>query len=76
MADQYEKEIKILNSLYSEIAEAITNKPSTQDYENSRIYFENVAARMNGWAAQVKDIKNSLENREPIKDLTTDNRPA
>jgi hypothetical protein len=76
MADHFEKEIKMLNSLYSEIAEAITNKPSTQDYENSRIYFENVAARMNGWAAQVKDVKNSLENREPVKDLTADNRPA
>ena len=76
MRDQFEKEIRLLNSLYSEIVEAISNKPSSHDYEKSRIYFENVAARMNRWAIAVKDIKNGFETVEPVRDLTSDNRPA
>jgi len=69
-------EVEKLDDVYNEIVEAILNKPETQDYENSRIYFENVATRMNQWAIEIKDVKKKLEEKEPIADLTADNRPA
>lgn len=76
MESNYSNEIKALETVYSEIIEAIVNKPESADYEVSRIYFENVAARMNKWAAIVNSVKGNLENRAPIGDLTADNRPA
>ena len=76
MQENYREEIKMLETVYSELIEAILNKPDTADYEISRIYFENVAARMNHWALLVNKIKAALENRMPVKDLTADNRPA
>ncbi len=76
MSDKFDNEIDMLDDLYSEIVEAITHKPDTQDYETSRIYFENLAARLNAWALTVKDLKKKLQDREPVKDITADNRPA
>lgn len=76
MADTFKVEIEKIDDVYNEIVEAVLNKPETQDYEKARIYYENVAARMNQWALDLKDVKKSLEAKEPIKDITADNRPA
>jgi len=76
MSKKYQKETKILDEVYSEIVEAILNKPELEDYELSRIYFENVAARMNKWAELVNKAKKSLESKEEVNDITADNRPA
>lgn len=76
MSANFSEEIKLLDKVYSEIIEAIVNKPDLQNYELSRLYFENVAAHMNSWAALVNKAKVSLENRIPPKDITADNRPA
>ncbi len=76
MECKFEQEKKMLEEVYSEIIEAILNKPETEDYELSRIYFENVAARMNKWADYVNKVKSKLEEKEPVKDITADNRPA
>jgi len=76
MECKFEQEKKMLEEVYSEIVEAILNKPETEDYELSRIYFENVAARMNKWADYVNKVKGKLEEKEPVKDITADNRPA
>jgi hypothetical protein len=75
MPKEFENEIKLLDEVYSEMVEAIMNKPELQDYEVSRIYYENVAARLNKWVNHVKDVKNKLEEGEKL-DLTADNRPA
>ena len=37
----FETEIKMLEEVYSEMVDAIINKPDSQDYEVARIYFEN-----------------------------------
>ncbi|PKL90105.1 MAG: hypothetical protein CVV23_01815 [Ignavibacteriae bacterium HGW-Ignavibacteriae-2] len=76
MPKEFEKEIEKLDEVYSEMVEAIMNKPESQDYEISRIYFENVAARLNNWVAVVKEVKYELEKRQPLGDLSADNRPA
>lgn len=76
MKEDYNDEIKILGSVYSEIVEALINKPESGDYEIARIYYDNVVARMNNWAAMVNKVKLGLEKRLPVPDLTADNRPA
>lgn len=76
MKEDYNEEIKILGSVYSDIVEALINKPESQDYEVSRIYFDNVVARMNNWAAMVNKVKIGLEKRLPPPNLKADNRPA
>ena len=76
MQENYREEIKMLETVYSELIEAILNKPDTADYEKSRIYFENAVARMNHWALLVNKTKAALEGRLPVRDLTADNRPA
>lgn len=76
MDNEFNKEIKLLEEIYSELVEAIMNKPESQDYEKSKIYFENAAARMNKWANVVKDVKKLLESRTSAKDLSAENRPA
>ena len=76
MSRDFKKEIDLLDETYTDIIEAIMNKPEVEDYERSRIYFENVVAHMNNWIENIKEVKNSLEKREPVKDLTADNRPA
>lgn len=74
MSGKFQNEVEALNDVYSEIIDAIENKPDTSDYEKSRIYFENVLSYMNKWAMEINKVKNNLE--EPVKDLTADNRPA
>lgn len=76
MAGKFNSEINKLDNVYNEIVDAILNKPESQDYENSRIYFENVATRMNQWALELKEVRKNLESKEPLEDLTADNRPA
>ena len=73
---KFEDEIKLIDEVYSEMIDALMNKPSTENYEEARIYFENVAARMNKWATQLKDVKSKLDNRSGKEDLSADNRPA
>jgi hypothetical protein len=76
MDEDFNKEIKLLEEIYSELVEAIMNKPESQDYEKSKIYFENAAARMNKWANVVNDVKKLLESRTSPRDLSAENRPA
>jgi hypothetical protein len=76
MEKDFSKEIKMLEEIYSELVEAIMNKPESSDYESSKIYFENASARMNKWANVVNDVKNLLEERKTLDDLTAENRPA
>lgn len=73
---EFEQELRILDEIYSELIDGIMNKPKLEDYEVSRVYYENVAARMSKWAQQVNDLKKRLEDREPKRDLKADNRPA
>jgi len=47
MKTKFEKEIKMLNQVHEEMLEALINKPDTQNFEATCIYFENVVERMN-----------------------------
>ncbi|MGD8781886.1 MAG: hypothetical protein PVH88_23350 [Ignavibacteria bacterium] len=72
----FANEKKIINETYSEMIEIILNKPKNEDYEKMKIYFENVTARMNDWTKNLNKVKEMLEDKEPVKDITADNRPA
>jgi len=72
----YQQEILILETIFSEIVETLNNKPKASDYEASRIYFENTGAIMNKWAIGVNQVKKLLQERMPTEDLTAENRPA
>ncbi len=76
MKMNFEKEIKSLDEVYTEMVDAILNRPDSEDFEASRVYFGNVSARLNKWVDNIKDVKTLLENKEPAQDLTADNRPA
>lgn len=76
MENNFKDELNILNDVYSELIDAIENKPETKDYEKSRIYTENLISYLNKWVVDVKNVRNLLEKREPVKDITADNRPA
>lgn len=76
MTKKFETEVKILDEVYTEVVEAITNAPDASDFEASRLYFENAKARMNDWARKLVKVKDELQSKEDIQDLTADNRPA
>ena len=57
MSRDFKKEIDLLDETYTDIVEAIMNKPEVEDYERSRIYFENVVAHMNNWIENIKEVK-------------------
>ncbi len=76
MENNFKDELNILNDVYSELIDAIENKPEIEDYEKSRIYTENLISHLNKWVIDVKNVRNLLEKREPVKDITADNRPA
>lgn len=71
----FEKELKVLDKMYSEISQAIFEKPDLNNIEEVRLYVDNSLKLFNDLALNVKDLKNSLiKNREII--LETWNPPA
>jgi len=72
----FEKELLILDTLFSEIVDTLGKKPESGDIEAARIYLENALALMNKWALGINQVKKYLADREPTADLSADNRPA
>jgi hypothetical protein len=72
---QFEDEIKILNSIYSDMLEAIQHKPNDNDLESLRLYADNVYVLLNRTVLSVQEIKNSLLSDKKIF-LETYNPPA
>jgi hypothetical protein len=76
MKEEFNEEIELLNEIYSDMVDALMHKPTVEDIEKSRIYTENLLSFLNKWIIEIKNVKNSLEARQPVKDITADNRPA
>ncbi len=63
----FEKELKLLDKMYSDISEAIFAKPDLNDIEAIRLYVDNTVGTLNNIALNIKDVKNTLiKNREII----------
>jgi hypothetical protein len=72
---KFEEEIEVLNSIYTDMLEAIQNKPSDNDLEKLILYSDNVYVLLNRTVFRVQEIKNSLLADKKLF-LETYNPPA
>ncbi|MFA5012831.1 MAG: hypothetical protein WC644_12885 [Ignavibacteria bacterium] len=70
-------EIALLDKLQLELFEAISQKPQTMNFDEIRLFVDNVYMVLNKCATITKDIKNSLLQKD-YKELFTEtyNSPA
>lgn len=72
---KFEEEINILDSIYSDMIEAIQHKPSDNSVENLRLYSDNLYVLLNRTVFRVQEIKNALLTDKKLF-LETYNSPA
>lgn len=73
--EMFETEVKILDTMYLELVEALHNKPNDNDIEDMRLYLDNVFTLLNKSALATKEVKNMLiKNRKHTHE--TFNPPA
>lgn len=70
-------EIALLDKLQVELFEAISQKPQAMDYDEIRLFVDNVYMTLNKCVTISKDVKNALLKKD-FKDLITEtyNPPA
>lgn len=56
----FEKEIKMLDLIYSDMLESIQGKPDSNKIDDLRLYVDNIYTVLNRTAIRVKEIKNDL----------------
>ena len=71
----FNSEIKILDLIYSDMIDALHNKPDGNDIEVMRLYVDNIWGVFNRTVFRVTEIKNSLQKDQNIKHETW-NPPA
>ena len=71
----FEKEIKYLDLIYTDMIEALYQKPDENDIENMRLYLDNIWGVFNRTVIRVTEIKNSLQKEKKFKHETW-NPPA
>ena len=70
-------EIALLDKLQNELFNAIAEKPSTMDFEEIRLYIDNVYMTLNKCTTLAKDVKNYLLKKDFDEPITeTYNSPA
>ena len=70
-------EITLLDKLQSELFDAIAQKPGTMDFEEMRLFVDNVYMTLNKTATIAKDVKNMILNKDFKEPITeTYNSPA
>jgi hypothetical protein len=70
-------EVALLDKLQSELFEAIAQKPQAMDFDEIRLFVDNVYMTLNKCVTISKDVKNALLKKD-YKDMFTDtyNSPA
>lgn len=70
-------EIALLDKLQNEIFEAIAQKPNAMDYDEVRLFVDNVFMTLNKSSQLAKDVKNLLLKKDFKESITeTYNPPA
>lgn len=71
----FESEIKLLDLIYSDMIDALHNKPSSEDIEAMRLYIDNLWGVFNRSVLRITEVKNSL-SKGLKPDTNTWNPPA
>jgi hypothetical protein len=72
---KFENEIKFLDLIYTDMIEALHQKPDENDIEGMRLYLDNIWGVFNRTVFRVTEIKNSLQKDKIFKHETW-NPPA
>jgi hypothetical protein len=72
---KFEKEIEVLDQIFSDMVEAVHMKPAGNDIEELRLYVDNTYSVLNNTALRVKELKNQLLKDSKLI-LETWNPPA
>jgi hypothetical protein len=72
---KFENEIKFLDLIYTDMIEALHQKPDENDIEGMRLYLDNIWGVFNRTVFRVTEIKNSLQ-KDKIFKYETWNPPA
>ncbi|MFZ1520424.1 MAG: hypothetical protein WAU11_16730 [Ignavibacteriaceae bacterium] len=62
----FENEIKYLDLIYSDMIEALHQKPDEIDIEAIRLYMDNIWGVFNRTVFRVTEIKNSLQKNQKL----------
>jgi hypothetical protein len=62
----FENEIKYLDLIYSDMIEALHQKPDENDIETMRLYMDNIWGVFNRTVFRVTEIKNSLQKNQKL----------
>ena len=62
----FESEIKFLDFIYTDMLEAIHQKPDENDIEAMRLYMDNIWGVFNRTVFRVTEIKNSLQKNQKL----------
>ncbi|HQF41836.1 MAG TPA: hypothetical protein PK073_02905 [Ignavibacteriaceae bacterium] len=73
--ENFEKEIKLLDMIYTDMVESLHQRPDENDIEAIRLYIDNMRGVFNRTVFRVTEIKNSLQKDKKLKHETW-NPPA
>ncbi len=73
--DNFEKEIKLLDMIYTDMIESLHQRPDENDIEAIRLYIDNIRGVFNRTVFRVTEIKNNLQKDQELKHETW-NPPA
>jgi len=62
----FDKEIQFLDLIYSDMLEAIHQKPDENDIEAMRLYMDNIWGVFNRTVFRVIEIKNNLQKEQKL----------
>lgn len=73
--ENFEKEIKLLDMIYTDMVESLHQRPDENDLEAIRLYIDNMRGVFNRTVFRVTEVKNSLQKDQKLKHETW-NPPA
>ena len=62
----FDSEVKLLDLIYTDMLEAIHQKPDENDIEAMRLYMDNIWGVFNRTVFRVTEIKNSLQKNKKL----------
>ena len=62
----FDSEVKFLDLIYTDMLEAIHQKPDENDIEAKRLYMDNIWGVFNRTVFRVTEIKNSLQKNQKL----------